>query len=315
MKQYLLLFLKGVAMGAADVVPGVSGGTVAFITGIYEELIDSLKALTPAALAVWYREGFTSFWQHINGTFLTVLFGGVLLSIISLANAVTFCLEHYPLLVWGFFFGLVLASTLYIGRRLPFKQIVIWIAFVFGALVALAISVAKPVQLPGEWWMAFGAGAIAICAMILPGISGSFLLLLMGMYSFILRSLTQMDVPIIASFIAGCVIGLLLFSHFLSWLLHRYHNITLAVLTGFLLGSLNIVWPWKQTLHTVVDRHGEVIPVVQKNLSPADYGVLVGEDPQTLWVVLLACLGLALVFALEYIAHWSRKHSRVARPL
>lgn len=307
MKQYFLLFFKGIAMGAADVVPGVSGGTIAFITGIYEELIDSIRGLTPAALLVWYREGFASFWRHINGTFLAVLFSGVLLSLVSLANAVTYCLEHYPLLVWGFFFGLVLASTIYIGRQLPFNKATVWAAFIVGTLIALGVSVAKPVALPGEWWMAFIAGAIAICAMILPGISGSFLLLLMGMYSFILQAVTTFNVPILASFLAGCILGLLLFSHFLSWLLHHYHTVTLAALTGFLLGSLNIVWPWKQTLETMIDRHGEVVPLTQENVLPQSYSVLTGGDPQTLVVIALGLLGLLVVFALEYVAHWGKK--------
>jgi putative membrane protein len=304
MKQYLLLFFKGMAMGAADVVPGVSGGTVAFITGIYAELIDSLRSLTPAALLVWYRSGFVAFWRHINGTFLTVLFSGVLLSLLSLANVVTYCLEHHPLLVWGFFFGVVLASSLYMGRQLPMRKISIWFIFVLGVLVALGVSVAKPVQLPGEWWMAFIAGAIAICAMILPGISGSFLLLLMGMYSYILSAVTDFNLFILGCFVAGCVVGLLLFSHVLSWLLHRYQAGTLAALTGFLLGSLNIVWPWKHTLLSVIDRHGKTIPLLQENLLPGSYRFLVGNDPQTIWVLGLALLGLLLVFGLEYVAHW-----------
>lgn len=312
MKGYVLLFLKGMAMGAADIVPGVSGGTIAFISGIYGELIESLRKLTPAALVVWQREGFYAFWQYINGTFLLVLLGGILLSIFSLAHLVTYCLEHHPLLVGGFFFGLVLAATIYIGRSLPFNQLTVWSAFVIGALAAIALAMAKPVQLPNEWWMVFAAGAIAICAMILPGISGSFLLLLMGLYSFILRSLIEADLLIITSFVAGCAVGLLSFSHLLSWLLRHYHNVTMAVLTGFLLGSLMIVWPWKQTVETVVNRHGEVVPVRQENLWPGDYGQLVGGDPQTWSVIALAAIGLLLIFSIEYLAHQLRGRSRAA---
>jgi putative membrane protein len=312
MKGYVLLFLKGMAMGAADVVPGVSGGTIAFISGIYEELIESLRRMTPAALAIWYREGFAAFWRHINGTFLVVLVGGILLSVLSLAHIVTYCLEQYPLLVWGFFFGLVLASTIYIGRGLPLKQLTVWSAFIIGVLVASGISIAKPVQLPNEWWMAFIAGAIAICAMILPGISGSFILLLMGLYTFILRSLIEANFVIIFCFVAGCAVGLLAFSHVLSWLLREYHNATMALLTGFLLGSLKIVWPWKQTVETLVNRHGEVVPVRQENLLPGDYGQLVGGDPQTWSVIALAAIGLLLIFSIEYLAHQLRRRSRAA---
>lgn len=302
MKQYLLLFIKGMAMGAADVVPGVSGGTVAFISGIYQELLDSLRQLTPAALKVWYQQGWSAFWKQINGTFLLVLFAGVIVSLLSLAHIVTYALQNHPLLIWGFFFGLVLSSTIYIGRQLPRDNLGVWLAFILGVAIAVGISIAKPVQLPDSWWMAFLAGSIAICAMILPGVSGSFLLLLMGMYSVILKALTEVNIPILASFIVGCVFGLLLFSHFLSWLLHRFYHVTLATLTGFLLGSLNILWPWKRAVETMLDRHGKVVPLSQENLSPETYSVLVG-DPLTLAVVGFIFCGFVLVLALELIGN------------
>lgn len=300
MRQRLLLWLKGMAMGAADVVPGVSGGTIAFISGIYDELLDSLRTLTPNALMVWYREGFLSFWRHINGAFLITVFGGVLFSIFSLANIVDYALTHHPILVWGFFFGLILASIIYVGRGLPLKSPAVWVALAVGTLVALAISMGKPVQVPGDWWMMFLAGSIAICAMILPGVSGSFLLLLMGVYPVFLQAISDLDLPILLSFFAGCVTGLLLFSHFLSWLLHHYRAITLAVLTGFLVGSLNIVWPWKHTLSSFLDRHGNEVPLQQENLLPSTFGAITGADPQTWLVVFLMFAGLALVLGLEY---------------
>lgn len=306
MKKYALLFLKGMAMGAADIVPGVSGGTVAFISGIYEELVDSIRSLTPAALLVWYRQGFVAFWRHINGSFLLTLVAGIVFSLLSLAKAVTYCLEHYPLHLWGFFFGLVLASGVYISRGLPLRQLGIWVALAIGVAIALGVSVARPVELPGEWWMVFIAGAIAICAMILPGISGSFLLLLMGLYAFMLRALLDLNLLIIASFVAGCIVGLLLFSHLLSWLLHRYHDWTLALLTGFLFGSLNIVWPWKQTLETFIDRHGNELPLRQANLLPEQFASL-GGDPHTWAVIGLAVVGFVLVLILEAVAHWGKK--------
>ncbi len=306
MKKHVILFLKGMAMGAADVVPGVSGGTIAFISGIYEDLIDALRSLTPAALIVWRREGFASFWRHIHGSFLLVLFSGVLLSILSLAKTVVYCLEHYPLLVWGFFFGLVLASSIYIGRQLPFRSKGVWVAIVIGLVIALWISVARPVQMPGEWWMAFIAGSLAICAMLLPGISGSFVLLLMGMYSFILHSLLQFNLTIIGSFVAGCILGLTLFSHVLGWLLQHYRTLTMATATGFLLGSLNLIWPWRQTVESYIDRHGEEVPLRQANLLPGDFAQQVG-DPQTLAVLGLIIFGLALVLILESAATWGKK--------
>lgn len=291
-------------MGAADVVPGVSGGTIAFISGIYDELLDSLRRLTPAALLLWYREGFFRFWRHINGAFLLTLFGGVLFSIFSLANLVNYALNHHPILVWGFFFGLIVASIIYIGRQLPLRSPGVWVALVLGTLIALGISLGKPVQLPSEWWIMFFAGSIAICAMILPGVSGSFLLLLMGVYPVFLQAISDLNWVILMSFFAGCVTGLLLFSHLLSWLLHHYRPQTLAVLTGFLIGSLNIVWPWKHTLTSFIDRHGNPVPLVQENLLPHSYAAITGNDPQTLWVLVLMAVGVVLVLGLEY---WSNR--------
>jgi putative membrane protein len=289
------------AMGAADLVPGVSGGTIAFISGIYEELVHSLQRLTPSALKILFQQGWRPFWQHINGTFLATLVAGVLISIFSLARIVAYALEHHRVLVWGFFFGLMVASIMYIGRQLPLRSLRVWVALALGTLVALLISVGQPVQLPGDWWMMAIAGSIAICAMILPGVSGSFLLLLMGVYPVFLRAVAELNWALLGSFLVGAVSGLLLFSHFLSWLLRHYRDLTLATLTGFLIGSLNIVWPWKQTVKVFMDRHGNPVPLVQENLLPAHYAQATGSDPQTTWVILLAVTGLVLVLGLEYL--------------
>lgn len=289
-------------MGAADLVPGVSGGTIAFISGIYEELLDSLRRLTPSALLLWRRQGFFAFWQHINGAFLVTLFGGVLTSVFVLAQLVEKALREHPELLWGFFFGLILASIVYIGRQLPLRRPGIWLALALGSLVALAISMGKPVALPGLWWLVFLAGSFAICAMILPGVSGSFLLLLMGMYPVVLEAIAELNWWLLMWFALGCVSGLMVFSHLLSWLLRHYHGQTLAVLTGFLLGSLNIVWPWKHTLESMMGRHGEEIPLVQENLLPGAYHMATGQDPQTLGVILLVLLGGFLLLGLEYIS-------------
>ncbi|MDQ2075409.1 DUF368 domain-containing protein [Marinimicrobium sp. ABcell2] len=288
-------------MGAADLVPGVSGGTIAFISGIYEELVHSLRQLTPAALKILFQQGWRPFWQHINGTFLLTLGTGVLVSIFSLARLVSYALEHHRVLVWGFFFGLIVASIIYIGRQLPLRSVPVWVALALGTLAALAVSVGKPVQLPGDWWMMAIAGSIAICAMILPGVSGSFLLLLMGVYPVFLRAVAELNWTLLGSFMLGAVSGLLLFSHFLSWLLHHYRALTLATLTGFLVGSLNIVWPWKQTITVFLDRHGNPVPLVQENLFPGQYAQATGADPQTVWVIVLAVVGVTLVLGLEFL--------------
>lgn len=289
-------------MGAADVVPGVSGGTIAFISGIYEELIDSLRTLDWTAVRVLLRDGLGPAWRHINGNFLLTVFCGIIVSILTLANVVNYSLENFPILVWAFFFGLVCASSVFIGRQLgawSWREIV---ALLLGFALAWWVGEIKPAQLPSDWWVIMLAGSVAICAMILPGVSGSFILLILGLYTTIIDGLLAIDIGLIGSFVAGCVVGLLCFSHILSWLLHHYHKPTLALLTGFLLGSLNVIWPWKQILQTTIDRHGELIPVVQENLLPWQFFDATGRDPQVMLALLLALFGAILVFGLELFA-------------
>lgn len=301
MKAFLL-FLKGMAMGAADVVPGVSGGTIAFITGIYDNLLGALNKLTPMALLVWYRSGFKAFWRSIDGTFLVLLFGGVFFSIFSLAHVVEQAQTHYPLLVWGFFSGLIVAATVYLMKGLNFKSLPICLAFGVGIVVALAVSVLKPTHIEVNPVTIFFSGAIAVCAMILPGISGSFLLLIMGMYQTVLRFVTQGELLNISFFLAGCITGLLCFSHLLSWLLKRFRQVTLSVLSGFLAGSLVIVWPWKHVLETITDRHGEIRPIVQENILPWQYETITGQASELYGVLALAISGFLIVMIIDYIS-------------
>jgi len=299
-------FVKGMAMGAADVVPGVSGGTIAFISGIYERLLSALKSFTPAALLIFKREGWKAFWRHLDGTFLTALFAGILLSIATLAHAINFALDAYPLQVWGFFSGLILASTIYISRQLQWRKASVLLAFALGTVAAIWLGLVKPVDMPINSVTIFGAGAIAICAMILPGVSGSFLLLIMGVYPVIIAAVTEFNLPLLLTFMAGCVLGLLLFSHLLHWLLQRYRQPTLALLCGVLAGSLSIVWPWKQVVSTIVNRHGELVPVLQRNLTPWDYQSITGSNSAWPSVLLLFIVAVALVFGLEYGARRSQ---------
>ncbi|TQV84824.1 DUF368 domain-containing protein [Exilibacterium tricleocarpae] len=297
-------------MGAADVVPGVSGGTIAFISGIYSELIDSLRSINLEALQTLRRRGIGACWQVINGNFLLALFTGIAISLVTLARVINYCLTHYPIHVWSFFFGLILASIFYMVRQTGAWHRRELLALVLGTGIALAISMAKPAALPGEWWMALLAGSVAICAMILPGISGSFILLLMGMYSAILRAIEDLDWLLLASFGVGCACGLLAFSHVLSWLLRRFYTLTLSFLTGFLVGSLNIIWPWKQTLQTTLNRHGEEVPLVQSNLWPATYSELTGLAAHTGWALMLALLGMVVVLGFERLAGGENRQSK-----
>ncbi|MDP6922910.1 MAG: DUF368 domain-containing protein, partial [Lutibacter sp.] len=238
--DFLRLSLKGMAMGAADVVPGVSGGTMALIVGVYEELLGSLSSLNYQSLRVLKTQGFTAAWKAVNGSFLLALFAGVLVSIFSLATLISWLLNHHPILVWSFFFGLVLASVVYVGKQLSTWTLSSVLFAILAAFVAYHITTLQPLVFgESSAFFLFLAGSIAICAMILPGISGSFILVLLGAYKPVLEAVHTRNIPNILFFMTGAVIGLLTFSKLLKWLFVRYKDQTLAVLTGFILGSLN----------------------------------------------------------------------------
>ncbi|MFG0382048.1 DUF368 domain-containing protein [Pseudomonas sp. zbq_18] len=301
MKNYFLLFGKGMAMGAADVVPGVSGGTVAFITGIYDELLRSIASV-PEALVQLLRGRVAKAWQIANVNFLLVLFAGILTSVFSLARLITWLLDTHPIPLWSFFFGLILVSSHLVAREIGRWNWTRVFSFVVGIAFAWWITVASPMQWGSDPLSLFLAGAIAICAMILPGISGSFLLLLMGLYAVVLGAVKSLDLAVLAVFAAGCLIGILSFSRLLSWLLSHYRDLTLAFLTGLMLGSLNKVWPWKQTLTWRSDSHGQQVPLQQENLWPTQFTSLVGQDSQWMLAIMLAVAGVVLVLGLEWLA-------------
>ncbi len=300
--DFLTLFVKGTMMGAADAVPGVSGGTIAFITGIYQELIQTLSKLGPSVLPILYQQGFAAGWRHINGNFLGVLLCGMLTSIILLSNAVLHLLSNYPQMLWGFFFGLICASTVLLSKSIEKWD---WLSasfFILGTASAYYLTTLSTTSIEPALTNVFFSGMLAICAMILPGISGSFILLLLGMYSYILGAVKNFDLLILGVFSLGCVAGLLCFSKLLSWLFSHYKNITMALLTGFLLGSLNKVWPWKETLTTRLNSHGEQVADLQQNVSPFDYQLITGIDASLLLAMLLAVIGAALVLGLEKLS-------------
>ena len=294
LKDYAVLMLKGMGMGAADVVPGVSGGTIAFIVGIYDELINSIKSINLESLKLFFSGKWATFWKKINGNFLFFLLAGIGISVFSLAKLITWLLVNQPILVWSFFFGLVLASTWFVSKDIKeWKNWKTWVAFVIGVVVAFYITVATPAETPSNLLFIFLCGAIAICAMILPGISGSFILVLLGKYFFIMDAVKTLDVVVIAVFGAGVCIGITSFSHILSYALAHFRNITLAVLTGFMLGSLNKVWPWKEVVETFVDSHGEVKPLIETNILPN------AHVPEA---VVLIVVGFFLVYFLEKLS-------------
>lgn len=300
MREFLFLFLKGVAMGAADVVPGVSGGTIAFISGIYEKLIHSIKSLTPAKLLVLKQQGFRDFWKAINGTFLTVLGSGVLASIISLAHLITWLMKTYPEMLWSFFFGLVISSAILIFKQLERINAPAVISILVGFFLAWNLNKITPTTATDpNLFMVFASGSVAICAMILPGISGAFILLILGMYEYVIEALKTIQMDVVVVFALGCGMGLILFSRLLSVMFLHMRNTTLALLTGFMLGSLNKIWPWKLTLETTTDRHGQIVPLIQENISPLSYEALTTQNP-FLWQGALLMIGaFILVGGLE----------------
>ncbi|MDF3013146.1 MAG: hypothetical protein K0Q78_1350 [Cellvibrio sp.] len=308
-KDYLFILLKGLCMGAADVVPGVSGGTIAFITGIYDEWLSSLKRCTPAVLLMIKRDGIVKTWQYINGNFLLALFGGILISLKTFAAIVLMAMDTYPILVWAFFSGLVAASIYLLAREQRGWGAVEFIGLVFGVLFILAISYMAPAQLPGHGWILFLGGFVAICAMILPGISGSFILLLVGLYPVFLQAIHHLEIGKLLWFGAGCITGLVVFSRFLLWLLNSYHTQTLAILIGFLVGSLSVTWPWKHALLTTVDSHGRTIALQQENLNPLNYMAVTGSEPTIVLAVVWALAGVLLVAGVEFAASWLKRRN------
>lgn len=293
------LYLKGMGMGAADIVPGVSGGTIAFITGIYEQLIGSIGAIGPKTLQILFREGPVAAWKSFNGTFLLLLMLGILTSVFTLSKIISHLLEHEAVLLWSFFFGLILISAVHVGKHIPEWGIPTVVSILLGAGVAFGITTVAPTEIPLNPVTLFVSGAIAICAMVLPGISGSFILLLLGMYTHIIGAVKSLDVINLMIFAFGCLTGLLLFTRLLAWLLKRFHTVTLAVLTGFMIGSLNKVWPWKQTLTTRINSHGEEVPLDQANLLPGQFLELTGQNPQLAYSLILMVVAIVLVLVLE----------------
>ena len=289
-KDYAVLTLKGMAMGAADVVPGVSGGTIAFIAGIYDELINSIKSINMHSLKLLFTGKIADFWKAVNGNFLFALLLGIAISVFSLAKLITYLLLNEPVLVWSFFFGLVLASTWFVTKDIKGWNWKTVAGFVGGAVIAYYITVATPAETSTNLMFIFLCGAIAICAMILPGISGSFILVLLGKYFYVMEAVKTLDLVVLGVFAFGAALGITSFSRVLSYALKNFRNITLSVLSGFMLGSLNKVWPWKEVEKLVSDGH-EVM--IEHNIAP---------NTEVAEAVVLMLIGFILVYVLEKIS-------------
>jgi putative membrane protein len=299
LKDYIIISLKGMAMGAADVVPGVSGGPIAFISGIYEELLSSISSFNFGLIKTLRKEGIKSVWSQVNGNFLAALFIGIAISIVSLAKLITWLLENEPIPLWSFFFGLVLASVLYIGKQIKKWNLAAILFCVLGLVFGYMITIIPSASAEGSSLLfLFFAGAIASCAMILPGISGSYILLLMGAYSTVMAAVTEKNITIIAIVGGGVIVGLLSFSRVLKWLFAKFNNQMLAALMGIMLGSINKIWPWKVTMTTYVDRHDEVRPLLEKSVLPSTYE----GDSQLMIAIIMVVVGFGMILLLEKLA-------------
>jgi putative membrane protein len=310
-KKNISVFIKGMLMGAADVVPGVSGGTIAFITGIYQELITTIDSLDIKMLSSLKKNGVITTAKTYNIGFLLSLIMGVAISVVSLSKILSYLLQAHPIMIWSFFFGLVLASVIYVGRQISKWNVTATVMIFAGGLLSYYITIAEPVASPDQWWYLMLSGFIAIIAMILPGVSGAFLLLLLGSYESVLNSingcveaLSSGDFNALWEHLKnlimvgiGAIIGLKLFSKALTWLFENYKNFTLALLTGFMIGSLNKLWPWKKVLKTRINSHGEEVPFLDASISPSDYA----GEPFILYASGLAICGFLLIIMLEIV--------------
>lgn len=296
LKDYLIISLKGMAMGAADVVPGVSGGTIAFISGIYDELIDTINAFNFKALKILKKNGFKAAFNYVNGSFLLSLLLGIAISVISLARLFKWLLEVHPILIWSFFFGLVLASIYFVGKQIKKWHLMTFVYLLLGSAIAYYITIMPAMESHNQDWFLILAGALAICAMILPGISGAFILLLLGVYKPALEAIHNFDIKKITLLGFGAIVGLLSFARILKWLFKNYKDQTIALLTGFIIGSLNKIWPWKETISWYTNSKGIKLPLTQKSISPFQV-----ENNHLFLAVLLAVIGFSFILLLEKI--------------
>lgn len=307
MKERLKHFLIGMLMGAAEIVPGVSGGTIAFVTGIYGRLIHAITQINPSLLMQWRQAGIKSVWQSIDGTFLISLLAGMGLSVFLFASSIQYLLREETILVWSFFFGLVVASVWHVGRQIHNLDWRAGLLIGFGAACGLVITHLIPVEIAPSSVNLFLAGAIAVCAWILPGLSGSFILLVLGLYHFLIDAIAEMDVLFLLTLSSGCIVGILSFARLLDYLFSHYRDQILSVLTGFMLGSLVKLWPWQNVISYQIKPDGTQIPLVQNPISPSLYGEISGNSPEVLFALIGILLGCITVLGLGIVSRYGDK--------
>ena len=301
-KKYGLNYLKGMAMGAADIVPGVSGGSIALIAGIYQELLDSINSFNWNNLLLLKSFRIKEFYLRLNGNFLLSLVLGIMTSIFALSRVITYLMDEHPIPLWSFFSGLILVSAFLILKETKKWNFVIVVSIAIGTAFAWWVTNLPPTTTPDAPWFTFVAGAIAICAMILPGISGSFVLLILGQYERILQAVLEKDIFTLALFASGCLVGILSFSRVVAFLLRRFHAATIGLLSGFMLGSVNELWPWKLVIKTRTSSSGKEVPFLTENILPGEYLTQVGLEPQLGWAIGAFFFGIGLVLFIEWLA-------------
>ena len=298
-----MVFCKGLVMGAADVVPGVSGGTIALLTGIYQRLLDAISSVDAEAIRLLIKFEIKEFWKHVDGTFLLSLLSGIAFSILVLAKVITELLINHPIEIWSLFFGLVIISAVLVAKKIEKWDLTRIIFLILGVIIAFTVTSLSPSNTSDSYLFIFLSGAIAICAMILPGISGSFILLILGKYEFIMHSLKEFNLSIILVFAAGCLTGILSFSKVISWFLKHYFDVTMALLAGFMLGSLNKIWPWKEVLSTRINSKGEEVPFMENNISPEYFSQINnGSSAHVLEAITLMVFAIVFIYGIELIA-------------
>ncbi len=295
--DYIVLGVKGFCMGASDVVPGVSGGTMAFILGIYEELIDAIKSFDLKSFQFFVTLKFRPLLGRISWQFLLAVGIGIFTAIFTLSSLLSWLLQNRPVFIWSFFLGLILASVVSVSRRVEAWRILTWLCLVGGTLGSYFLVGLVPVSTPNDYWFLFLCGAVAICAMILPGISGSYILVLLGKYQYVLDAVNHRDFLVLGLVAAGACVGIIAFARILGWLLKNYHDLMVATLTGLMIGSLRKIWPWKEALESVVDAHGQMVPLVQSNILPGQW------NGEVLAALSLMVAGLLAVLFLDRLGN------------
>jgi putative membrane protein len=302
MNKYIRIVLVGLLMGAAEVVPGVSGGTIAFVSGFYERLVNGIARLTPLSLLELPKIGFAAWWKKYDLGFLFVLFGAMLVSILILARGVSYLLAEHPVGIWSFFFGWVLSSIFVVGRRLLPLSVESGLALGVGVAFGMVVVRIIPFEADISGFTLFAGGCIAVCAWILPGLSGSFLLLVLGLYQTVIAAIKNFELLTLGYVGLGCVVGLMCFSRILTVLLARFYDVTVALLVGFMLGSLTKIWPWKHTTSYQIKHDGSQIPVVQEPVLPGVYEQLTGGDPEIVLALAALVTGFFVISLMDRFA-------------